>query len=127
MKRLLSLSIAAVLLLSACSNNAPANNTNNVKTEEPAATATPQPVEELSEVTLKIMIPGDRPPDMDLVIAEAEKRMKDTVNAKLDIVFVPWSDLAQKTQVTLASGENMDIIFENVVYFPIVVLVVNHE
>ncbi|WP_152397654.1 extracellular solute-binding protein [Paenibacillus cellulositrophicus] len=66
----------------------------------------------LEEVTLKIMIPGDRPPDMDLVIAEAEKRMKNTINVKLDIVFVPWSDLAQKTQVTLASGENIDLIFD---------------
>ena len=50
----------------------------------------------LEEVTLKIMIPGDRPSDMDLVIAEAEKRMKDTINVKLDVVFVPWSDLAQR-------------------------------
>ncbi|QNK57409.1 extracellular solute-binding protein [Paenibacillus sp. PAMC21692] len=66
----------------------------------------------LEQVTLKIMIPGDRPPDMDLVIAEAEKRMKDTINVKLDVVFVPWSDLAQKTQVTLASGENIDLIFD---------------
>ena len=66
----------------------------------------------LEEVTLKIMIPGDRPSDMDLVIAEAEKRMKDTINVKLDVVFVPWSDLAQKTQVTLASGENIDLIFD---------------
>ena len=66
----------------------------------------------LEPVTLKIMIPGDRPPDMDLVIAEAEKRMKDTINVKLDIVFVPWADLGQKTQVTLASGENIDLIFD---------------
>lgn len=66
----------------------------------------------LEPVTLKIMIPGDRPPDMDEVITEAERRMKDTINVKLDIVFVPWADLGQKTQVTLASGENIDLIFD---------------
>ncbi|MBW7454087.1 extracellular solute-binding protein [Paenibacillus sepulcri] len=66
----------------------------------------------LDPVTLKIVMPGDRPADMDLIIKEAEKRMADTLNVKLDIVFVPFSDLAQKTQVMLASGENVDLIFD---------------
>lgn len=66
----------------------------------------------LDPVTLKIVVPGDRPADMDAVIQEAEKRMADTINVKLDLVFVPWSDLAQKTQVMLASGENVDLIFD---------------
>lgn len=66
----------------------------------------------LAPVTLKIIIPGDRPADMDLIIEEAERRMADTINVKLDVVFVPWSDLASKTQVMLASGENVDLIFD---------------
>ncbi|TVY01461.1 extracellular solute-binding protein [Cohnella terricola] len=66
----------------------------------------------LDPVTLKIILPGDRPADMDLIIEEAEKRMADTINVKLDLVFVPWSDLASKTQVMLASGENVDLIFD---------------
>ncbi|GIO15704.1 ABC transporter substrate-binding protein [Cohnella xylanilytica] len=66
----------------------------------------------LDPVTLKIVLPGDRPADMDAVIKEAEKRMADTINVKLDVVFVPWSDLAQKTQVMLASGEDVDLIFD---------------
>ena len=68
--------------------------------------------ETLDPVTLKIMIPGDRPSDFDAVIAEAEKRMAGTLNVKLDVVFVPWADLGQKTQVTLSSGENIDLIFD---------------
>jgi putative aldouronate transport system substrate-binding protein len=63
-------------------------------------------------VTLKIMVPGDRPADLDEVLQEAEKRMADTINVKLDLVFVPWSDLGQKTQVTLSSGEDIDLIFD---------------
>lgn len=65
-----------------------------------------------SPVTLKIMVPGDRPKDFDAVIQEAEKRMADSINVKLDVVFVPWADLAQKTQVTLSSGEEIDLIFD---------------
>ena len=68
--------------------------------------------EKLDEATLRIMIPGSPSPELDEVIAEAERRMKDTINVKLDFEFVPWSDLAQKTQMTLASGENIDIIFD---------------
>ncbi|WP_409345760.1 ABC transporter substrate-binding protein [Paenibacillus sp. MBLB4367] len=105
MKRFVSLSIASVLALSALAGCSKTDENGKGKEQAPYSNQLPQ-------VTLKIMIPGDRPPDMDLIVAEAEKRMKDTVNAKLDIVFVPWSDLAQKTQVTLASGENMDLIFD---------------
>ena len=66
----------------------------------------------LPQVTLKIILPGDRPGDMDAVIAEIEKRSAEAVNAKLDVVFVPWSDLGQKTQVMLTAGENMDLVFD---------------
>ncbi|MCY9670726.1 ABC transporter substrate-binding protein [Paenibacillus alginolyticus] len=66
----------------------------------------------LEPVTLKIMVPGDRPKDFDAVIQEAEKKMANSLNVKLDVVFVPWADLAQKTQVTLSSGEDIDLIFD---------------
>ncbi|MBE1440979.1 DUF3502 domain-containing protein [Paenibacillus sp. OAS669] len=101
---------AAMLLLTAllmaCTNSGAelsdtakkADNTGDGKKQEP--------------VTLKIMVPGDRPKDFDEVIQEAEKRMANSVNVKLDVVFVPWADLAQKTQVTLSSGEEIDLIFD---------------
>lgn len=65
-----------------------------------------------NQVKLKIVLPGDRPTDIDKVVAAAEAKMKDTVNVKLDLVFVPWADLAQKTQVMLFSGEPVDLIFD---------------
>ena len=65
-----------------------------------------------AEVTLKIYMPGDRSADFDKIKEEAEKRMADTVNVKLDVVFVPWADLATKTQMVLASGESVDLIFD---------------
>ncbi|MFD0695382.1 ABC transporter substrate-binding protein [Paenibacillus sp. GCM10027628] len=111
MKRMLSFCIAFVLALSALAGCSSTEGTDGKGTAQPANT-NQATTDKLPQVTLKMMIPGDRPPHMDLVIAEAEKRMKDTVNAKLDIVFVPWADLAQKTQVTLASGENIDLIFD---------------
>lgn len=66
-----------------------------------------------AQATLKIILPSARPAGMDQVVAEAEKRMAaDGLNVKLDITFVPWSDLGQKTQIILASGESVDLIFD---------------
>lgn len=67
----------------------------------------------VAQTPLKILIPGSRPAAMDQVLAEAEKRMAaEGLNVKLELTFIPWSDLGQKTQIVLASGENVDLIFD---------------
>jgi len=65
----------------------------------------------LEPVKLKILLRGNRPAALDEVIAEAERRMADTLNVKLDITFVASSDHAAKVQVALNSGEKHDLIF----------------
>lgn len=67
----------------------------------------------LDPVTLKIMFWGNRPGNMDKVLQEAERRMADTLNVKLDVVFVPITDFAQKSQMTLAAGESVDLIWDS--------------
>lgn len=64
------------------------------------------------QVTLKIMLPGDRPKDWDTVKAEAEKRMASTVNVKLDVSFAPWTDIDQKSKVAMTSGEEWDLVWD---------------
>ncbi|GGD59172.1 ABC transporter substrate-binding protein [Paenibacillus nasutitermitis] len=103
------------MIISGCSTN------NNIK-EEPApgkeagktdtATKPESDSKQLDPVTLKIMLPGDQPKDYEAVKAEIEKRLADTLNVKIDITYVPWSDLATKTQVTLAAGEPYDLIYD---------------
>lgn len=113
MKKWFSLGMAAVTVmavLAGCSNGekeseSPTSPTSTSAQQSPS-------VKKNEPVTLKIMIPGDRPKDFDTVIAEAEKRMSGTLNVKLNVVFVPFSDIAQKTQVTLASGEDVDLVFD---------------
>jgi putative aldouronate transport system substrate-binding protein len=73
---------------------------------------TPAYAEQLSPVELKIMVPGDRPADMDAVLAEIERLEKPTLNVSINLVFVPWSDLGSKTQLALLSGEDVDLIFD---------------
>jgi len=68
--------------------------------------------EQLPLVELKIMVPGDRPADMDKVLAEIESRAADTLNVKINLIFIPWSDLGDKTRLTLETGEDVDLIFD---------------
>ncbi|MFK7691690.1 extracellular solute-binding protein [Paenibacillus sp. HJGM_3] len=99
-------------ILSACSGKGADSSAANADPSKPGASTNAADQKKLDPVTLKIMVPGDRPKDFNTVIQEAEKRMANTLNVKLDVVFVPWADLAQKTQVTLSSGEAIDLIFD---------------
>ncbi|MCD9025112.1 extracellular solute-binding protein [Cohnella silvisoli] len=78
-----------------------------------SASSTQAASEKLDPVTLKILMWGNRPADFDKVVAEAERRMAGTLNVKLDVVFVPVSDIMQKIQMTLASGEEADLIWDS--------------
>jgi len=48
----------------------------------------------------------------DLLPVIEQKLAADGLNLKLDVIFVPWSDLATKTQVMLAGQDNIDLIFD---------------
>lgn len=81
--------------------------------EPPVSSGNATKSKETAPVTLKIMIPGNPSPDFDLVIDEAERRMEaDSLGIKLDFQLLPWDDFGRKTQVALASGEEIDLVFD---------------
>jgi putative aldouronate transport system substrate-binding protein len=106
---LLVLSVLMVLVVfTGCTSNkdtAPSSSPSNEQTK--------QPVTKLEPVTLKIMFWGNRPADMDKVLQEAERRMADTLNVKLDVVISPVMDYFQKSQMTLAAGESVDLVWDS--------------
>jgi putative aldouronate transport system substrate-binding protein len=119
-KKLISVSLIVFLValsLIGCGGDqkdtADSNKQETVVTNEGAKNEKESVSEKLDPVTLKIMVPGPRPEGMDEVIAEAERRMADTLNVKLNMIFVAWADLKQKLQVTLAAGDEVDLIFDN--------------
>jgi putative aldouronate transport system substrate-binding protein len=67
----------------------------------------------LKPATLKIMFPGDPPANWDEVKTEMENRLAGSLNVKLNVVFIPWSDVLQKRQVALSSAEDYDLIWDN--------------
>lgn len=114
-----SVGLALVLLLvilggCSSSNSNNAGETTPGASKAPAGTTTSEakPEEKLDPVTLRIMLPGDKPSDYDEVKAEIERRLADTLNVKIDITYVSWTDLSTKTQVSLAAGEDYDLIYD---------------
>lgn len=63
----------------------------------------------LEPYEIKALFPGDTPPDFGKVLAEAEKRLKDTLNVTLNFQFIPWADYGQKVQVKIAAGDDFDL------------------
>lgn len=63
----------------------------------------------LGEYTIQAFFPGDTPNDFDLVLAEAERQVKDSLNVKLKFQFIPWSDYADKVKVKIAAGDDFDL------------------
>ncbi len=98
-KMLVPLAITALLggLLSGCSSSSSSNNSG-------ASSSDP--------VTLKVMLFGDKPVDMDKVLTEFNNRTQDTLNTTLDIEFNPAADHKQKTKLMLAAGEAVDLMFD---------------
>ncbi|MCT1398427.1 extracellular solute-binding protein [Paenibacillus sp. p3-SID867] len=66
----------------------------------------------LEPVTLEVVIPGAKGANYDEVLAEVNKRLKAEINTQVKFTFVDFADLNQKTNVMLASGENVDLMFD---------------
>ena len=66
---------------------------------------------ELAPVTLKCYIVGDIDQNKDVVLENLNNKLKEKINATLDIVEIPWSDYKKKYSLILASGENIDLIY----------------
>ena len=58
---------------------------------------------ELKEVKLKMYLIGDKPADFDEVYAKVNEKMKEEINATLEVNFIPWSDMTTKYQLLFQS------------------------
>lgn len=66
----------------------------------------------LDPVTLEVVIPGTKGANFDEVLAEVNKRLKAELNTQVKFTVIDFADLSQKTNVMLASGESVDLIFD---------------
>jgi putative aldouronate transport system substrate-binding protein len=106
--------VLAVLMISsilaACGSNSESSKPeDSLNSKDPKATQSP--AEQLKEVTLKIILPGDDRPAKQEVLNALYEKTKDKLNAKFEINFVPFSDYQNKLTMMAASGDNYDAAF----------------
>ncbi|MCL2571386.1 MAG: ABC transporter substrate-binding protein [Defluviitaleaceae bacterium] len=125
--RKLQLLLLAVLLLAfvaACSRDDAPPEVAPPADPTPEATvpADPDPVDDeedidpdaidISEfVELHMLLLGDRPGDLDLVLEEINTHLRANINAEIDISLISLADHTTMYSLRLASGEVIDIIY----------------
>jgi hypothetical protein len=103
---------AALTVVTACSNNNGAGEAGNVKNEDPASTTNVSEVKTPDPGTLKVSLFGEKPIDMDKVVAEFENKTKGTLNTSLDITFDLPDQYSNKLSLKLSAGEEFDLAFD---------------
>lgn len=114
-KKIVSLITATALvatLFSGCGSNKNSDGTATGSSDTPSQTTAQQTPEKLEEVTLKVILPGEKSKTMDSMKPLIDEKTKEAINATMDIVIVSFADIAQKTQVMLAGGEPVDLVFD---------------
>jgi putative aldouronate transport system substrate-binding protein len=66
----------------------------------------------LREVVLKLYLPGEPTPWDEAVWRNVENMSKNALNAKFDVVHIPFADYSDKMQLLAASGDNFDLYFD---------------
>jgi putative aldouronate transport system substrate-binding protein len=105
-----------VSILAACGSNSekPAASQSASGVAETAASSetTPgEPAIDISkEVKLKMFLLGDKPKDFDLVYGEINNKLKQDINATVEVEFIGWGEIYTKIPLIFSSGEEYDLI-----------------
>lgn len=119
------------MLASACSGNNGNNNSKESASSSPSATtaassapassaaASPAAIDTSEPVTLKLVLVGTKSADLDEVYAEVNKKMKEKINATLDVRFLDWNEYTQKYPLMFAANEDFDLVLTgNWLWYP---------
>lgn len=102
---LVSALLGLAIALSGCSGNGGNGPAPDPSGENGGASS-------LEPVTLEVVVPGAKGANYDEVLAEVNKRLEAELNTQVKFTFIDFADLNQKTNVMLASGESVDLIFD---------------
>lgn len=101
-------------VLSACANNtgntpAPTTNNQNNSTNENAAAD--GKVDTSQEVNLNMVLLGSKPADFEIVWDELNKKLKEKINATIEVKFLDWANWGEKYPLIFAASEDVDLIY----------------
>jgi putative aldouronate transport system substrate-binding protein len=102
----MAMTIILSMALSACSGGGSTNSTNS-STNAPGN----ESGSSLKEVTLKMVLLGDKPDDADLVYEELSKMAKADINANVEVTNLSWGEWTQRYPLLFSSGEDFDLVY----------------
>lgn len=106
---MLTLVLLLSMVLTACGNGGNKNTTNNSTSNAPKTDSGSSDTSQ--EVKLKMVLLGGKPIDSDLVFGELNKKLKEKINATVEVQFLDWSDWGQKYPLIFAADEDFDLIY----------------
>jgi|GEM_PF-2066015 len=112
--------LALVLMLVAAGCSTSGNNDSSSSpstTPAPGASSaapasSPSAEQKLEQVSLKLLLPGDKPQHYDQVMKMLNEKLTDKIQATLDIQYIPWDSYKDQILVKLAAGEDFDFYYD---------------
>ncbi len=115
MGTLFILMLAMSMVLAACggngNGNATGSNNGNGNAESSNNGANDGGTSDLEFVEIKMVMPGNKQNDQEMVMEKINEHLKDTINASLDLQLIEWGQWDEKVNLMIASREEMDIFF----------------
>ncbi|MCK9858649.1 DUF3502 domain-containing protein [Paenibacillus sp. ATY16] len=121
LSRLTMLAAAITLIASGCSSNSGNNGNGSVTNTDQASpsnnasaspAATEDAVKKQDQVSLKLILPGDKPQRYDEVMKVLNEKLTDKIQATLSIQYIPWDSYKDQILVKLAAGEEFDFFYD---------------
>lgn len=113
--RILCILLVAGITLTGCGKTADTSKTQETSSVQSAAETAkaddPKAADALKEVKLVMYLVGDAQPDAGLVYEEVNKKLKNDINATVDVKYLSWADWDKKYSLIFASGEEFDCIY----------------
>lgn len=111
----MALIFAIAMMLTGCSGannqNATTSQKASVASSDQAASAATEPA--LPEVKLSYyMLLGAQQRDQDAVFAEANKYLKEKINATVDFIPLEWGNYEDKTKTMVAANDPFDVMWD---------------
>lgn len=115
-KRIVSLMMAMTMISSlfvGCSSDKSKKESSaNVSQSSSKASAPADGEIDISKpVTLTMYLLGEKSKDFDMVYEEINKKLKEKVNATVDVQFLSWAEHDTKYSLLFSGGEDFDLIF----------------
>lgn len=76
-----------------------------------AETEGTEAIDTSQEVKLVMYLLGERTPDFDKVFDRINEKLKEKINATIEVKFMGWGEWEQKYPLVFASGEDFDLIY----------------